>query len=329
MTALDRAFIKAFAEGHVHRPAPHFAVEASARPVDALQRAASAKLVDAAKPAGAVNLTRPPMATELKRDSAPLSTFAAHAAGHDSLDASVEVEELAWPESCVHLLARATDQWTTFAEHLLRQIGQEKKCIAIASCQRGAGRTTVALGIAKRMAERGLSCVVVDADFENPGLASSCGLSVESGWCEVLDGKRPLDDALVLARRDNVTIMPWRGQTPRMMQMSRNARMVSSFGVLRDRYDLVILDTMPLANVTLVADFASFAASIGLDAAYLIQDMRTTTREQLAKVCANLRRLGVPLGGILENFVAPIITAEVVREDRTPNSAGRKLAAHR
>ena len=105
--------------------------------------------------------------------------------------------------------------------------------------------------------------------------------------------------------------------------------MATCFGDLRDRHDLVILDTMPLTNVTLVADFASFAASIGLDTAYLIQDMRTTTREQLATVCAHLRRLGVPLGGILENFVAPVITAEVVREDRTPNSAGRKLAAHR
>ena len=319
MTELDRAFIKAFAEVHVHRPAPHFAVEAGERPVDSLQRAGSAKPANAAKP------TRPPMATEPNRALAPLSTFTAPAAGH----ALVEVEEFTWPESCGQLLARAMEQWNTFAAHLVQQIAQEKKCIAVASCQRGAGRTTVALGIARRMAQQGLSCVVVDADFEKSGLASSCGLSVQSGWCEVLEGKRPLDDVLILARRDNVTVMPWCGQTARTVQMNHNARMYASFGILRDRYDLVILDTMPLANVTRIADFASFAAAIGLDAAYLIQDMRSTTREQLATVCANLRRLGVPLAGIFENFVSPVITAELVEEDRTPNTAARKIAAHR
>jgi len=317
MTALDRAFIKAFGAGHAHTPAPHFAVEASSRPIAVTQ------------PTGHAKTVRPSAATEPKRNLAPLSSLTAKVAGSDALDASTEVEELSWPESCDHLLGRETEKWNHFAEHLVRQITQERKCIAVTSCQRGAGRTTVALSIAKRMSARGLSCVVVDADFQNPSLAGSCGLTAKSGWCEVLDGKLTLDNALILARQDNITIMPWCGKTPRPMQAGRNARMTASFKVLRERYDLVILDAMPLANAAQMADFASFTASIALDAAYLVQDMRTTTLEQLSTVCANMRRLGVPLGGILENFVAPLITAELVHEDRTPNMAGRKLAAHR
>jgi Mrp family chromosome partitioning ATPase len=301
MTPLDRALRKAFAE-----KAPRAAAPESQQPAPAITPD------DVPQPPGSLS---------------PLSKFVGRPRIHESAGALLEVDHLAWPPACDDLLARSSDALHPFAEQIIERIGQGQKIVALASCRRGEGRTTVSLVVAKHLAARGLRPVVVDADSENPNLARNCGILDHAGWGDVLAGELPLGDALIAAVDDGVTLMPWRGAAVSTAQLAGSVRTARSFSMLRDHYDLVLLDTMPLSSPTAVSDFAGFAESIGLDALYLIHDVRSTSPEVLAETWAQLRGAGVNVAGIIENFVSPAGTILVAGPDKSKPVAGQKLAA--
>lgn len=293
MTVLDRAFIKAFqapvADGK-HVASPHI------RPAHSPGAAQSAT---GKRAIGLANVPEP------IHSLAPLSSFAVATKIHDSFRAEHEVDRLTWPPACQKLLSQASRAWSGFADQLIERCGQGHKCIAITSTQRGEGRTTVCLATAKYLSERGLRGVVVDADFENPTLATACGLATYTGWGDVLRGQLPLGEALVAAIDDGMTVMPWRAADASISDLCTSQRTATSFGLLREHYDFVLLDVMPMAGQTTISDFASFASTIRLDATYMIQDVRWTLEEQLTAACAKMERAGLHVAGIIENFLPP------------------------
>lgn len=192
---------------------------------------------------------------------------------------------------------------------------------------RGEGRTTVVLSTARHLSARGLRPLVVEADFDHPCLASHCGVSPATGWGDVLEGKLPLGEALIASLADGVTLMPWRGPARHSTQLAAGPRIADHFRMLQDQYDLVLLDTMPLKNQADVSDLASLAQAIGLQAVYLIHDMRFTTLDQLTNTCGRLRRASVNVAGVIENFVSPTDPSDLDPE-QPPTTAGRTLAAY-
>jgi Mrp family chromosome partitioning ATPase len=179
MTVLDRAFIKAFqapvADGKLApRAAATSAVSAASPPL----RAAKSPTAQPLTGKRAISLAAVP---DPISSLAPLSSFAVTPKIHDSFRAEHEVDRLTWPPACQKLLAQASRAWSGFADQLIERCGQGQKCIAITSTQRGEGRTTVCLATAKYLSDRGLRGVVVDADFENPALATECGLAGYTG----------------------------------------------------------------------------------------------------------------------------------------------------
>ncbi len=99
------------------------------------------------------------------------------------------------------------------------------------------------------------------------------------------------------------------------------------FGTLREHYDLILVDTLPLVGKTAIADFAAFAAAIHLDALYVVHHLGLTLREQLAAACSKLRRAGVPLAAIIENFAPPGGTDAISTANDSIAAASRPLAA--
>ena len=179
MTLLDRALIKAYAEigspslAREHRQGEVPADSASSRgqgskPNRAPRERRPAEFPHSRGETLALGETLASGAEHPRASGggvAPLSTFAPPSRPHESFRALLEVDQLTWPEACDGLLARARAEWARFAERLSRQIRQGTRCIGVTSCQRGEGRTSVALATAKILAARGLRSVVVDADF--------------------------------------------------------------------------------------------------------------------------------------------------------------------
>jgi Mrp family chromosome partitioning ATPase len=143
---------------------------------------------------------------------------------------------------------------------------------------------------------------VVDADFENPNLAERCGISPQLGWGEVIDGDLPFAEGLVAAIEDGVTIMPWRGPAGRLAQRTAALRATTGFRLLREHFDLVILDAMPLSAPSANTELSALATVGGPCSAYLVRDPRTTRPPQVASGLARLGRSAVHVAGIIENF---------------------------
>ncbi len=319
MTSLDRAFIKAFDEAGPSNPAREHGLERTAPPARATADGAALE-----SPRHGVRVAKETLASapELPRTGlsavAPLSTFAPPPRPHDSFRALLEVDHLAWPEACGALIERAGAEWDRFAERLSRHVAEDTKCVALTSCQRGEGRTSVALATARVLAARGLRSVVVDADFERPSLADSCGISAQAGWGEVLSGELSLGEVLIAASKDGVALLPWRGPNMRADPWTNTLPIATSFSILRDHYDLVLLDTMPLDSSAAISEFASLAESIRLDAAYVIFDARSTPSSSLTSTCAKLRQSGLRVEGLIENFGAASSRSEVASSQHTP-----------
>lgn len=298
MTSLDRAFIKAFAEAPPAAPdAESPAAPLTSSTVNEAEAAPSA----AAETGADEELPQ----LDLELPLAPLSSFARAQPVEDSFRPLLEIDRAAFPEACGQLLGHASGDWDRLAEQLVEQMGQGHKCVATAGIARGDGSTTVLLALAQRVAARGLRPVVVDADPANPVLARTCGISAQTGWNDLVDSELPLGEALITAVEDGVTLMPWRGESQSLATLSEAVRTGSIFGTLREHFDLVLLDLMPLGNPANLADAAALARAIHLDAVYLIHNVRTTSRQRQAAVCADLRQTGLPLAAVIENFVSP------------------------
>jgi Mrp family chromosome partitioning ATPase len=318
---LDRAFIRAYTEC---TPQPAAARHDAPRASKAGEQAR----VDS-KPLPPRTIDKsyvPPDASEPEA-SLPLSSFAAQPRIHDSCRALLEIDHAQWPPAATDLLARASRPWDQFSEQIIERTGQGQKTIAIASAERGDGRTTVAVALARHTAGRGLRLVAVDADLENPALARSCGVSVHTGWDDLVSSELALGEALISVIEGGVTLLPWRGGAASLAELAGSLRTAGIFGTLREHYDLVVLDTMPLLGRTSIADFAAFAAAIHLDALYLVQNVRTTPRESLIATSAKLRRAGLPLAGVIENFVSPG-SDEPFGSHKMPLAGGRQLVVH-
>ncbi len=303
MNKLDRAFKKAYAEMPL---APNAAAEAT-----------SAPLVSKPMLSAAVAAIVPPEPTQPAPSASPLSSFAERPKIHDVASALLEVDHLAWPPACQSMQVHAEKALSGLADYLAERIGWGQKTIALASCRRAEGRTTVSLIMARLLAARGLRPVVVDADFENPRLARSCGIQDHTGWNELLEGETALGETLIAAVDERVTLMPWQGEPKSLRELTRCERVATNFNLLRDHYDIVLVDTMPLVDATEVQDFAGLAKAIGVDALYLVHDVRSTSAETLAETWTQLRREAVHVEGIIENFAAAE-SGRVVRVEPSP-----------
>jgi Mrp family chromosome partitioning ATPase len=297
MTTLDRSFIKAFTEP-ASEPRP--TTTRSDAPV--ASRPKLSLSTEGHRPSD----RQAHLAAQAQAAAAParpLSSLAPPPKIHDASRALLEVDRLLWPPACDALLERAARDWEQFHGELVARLSQGQKCVALASIERGDGRTTVTLALSKHLIARGLRVVAVDGDVENPSLVRGCGISVQTGWDDLVASELALGEALIASAEDGLTLMPWRGGPAKLTDLAASLRTERIFATLREQFDLVLVDLLPLGAKASLDDLAALSRAMHLDALYLVQNMRDTSREQVSAMCARLRRCELPLAGIIENFV--------------------------
>jgi Mrp family chromosome partitioning ATPase len=326
MTALDRAFIRAYAEGQAASASGGGAPPGAASTV-APEREASGRSVHGRTPSAA-KIARPaepsPQATTPVA-VAPLSSFTPPKKVDDTPRAAYEVDEIELPKACTDLLTRAGRAWDRFADQLASRLARGEKCIAIAGCSAGQGATTVALAAARHLARRGLRSVVVDANFDSPALAQTCGITPHVGWSTVVAGQHAVGEALIHSVADDVTLVAWQGRGKPAARPTDSPRLAALFNTLMEQYDLVLVDATPLATPAAIAEFGTLAEAIGLDALYLVSDARTACDDQTRDTCDALARAGVSVAGIIANFTAAPVHREARQRLKLPALASRLL----
>ena len=145
----------------------------------------------------------------------------------------------------------------------LRGLDKPNKMIGMTSSLPNEGKSTLAVALARLIAQGGGKVALVDGDLRNPNLSRRLAPVAKTGLVEAILGKAALDDAIWRDPKTSMHFLP-------AVSLARNAQtsdLLSSpqaetlFRELRSAYDYVIVDLSPLAPVVDVRATAKFINS--------------------------------------------------------------------
>lgn len=235
----------------------------------------------------------------------PFSSAAPMPAEHE-FKAALAVDHFTWPRLCRRLIARAAEELDRLADALLAANNQGQNVLAIAGCRRGEGATTLLLCAARRLAERGVKPLMVDADLGRPRLAKRLGVEPELGWDETTnENGRRIDEAIVEATANNVALLPAREPAEDGARPAYDrSRLTACLKTLQNHYDLVLVDLGPLEEAGLADGAWSGAVGRAIDAVVLVHNDHVTSDAERTAFEEQLAAQGIAVMGIVENFVA-------------------------
>lgn len=171
--------------------------------------------------------------------------------------------------------------------------GKRPRAIAIASALPREGKTTTAVCLSRATALEGIKTILVDADLRRRGTSELFEYDCEYDIYDYMFGRAPLEDCL---HHDEVTGLDVLGsreavsspQNP--MTEERIERMLTE---LRDRYDVVVLDTAPILGI---ADGRVLAAAA--DRVLLLTHWKKTSVRAVEAVIDMLLEAGAKVTGM-------------------------------
>jgi capsular exopolysaccharide synthesis family protein len=178
--------------------------------------------------------------------------------------------------------------------------------VMLASADHYEGRTTTAVNLARLAAARGLTVCVVDADLRKPNLrelAPRFGIELSTGGLSaVLRGAETVEKALVETGFPGLTWLPV-GSGAAPPELFDTGDLSGLLGGLRDRFDLVVVDTAPLlasADPLLVAPH--------VDSVVMVVEAFSLPRAAHREALRRLQSTGAQVLGALINKVPPAYT---------------------
>lgn len=260
--------------------------------VEVVEQAAPAAIIAPAATASPPTVPTPPAASEPAAARDAPSQHVAHRA-------AFEVDRLLWPEICQRMMAAAS--WSDASRELVAASREGQQVFVIASQKRGEGRSTLALCLAQRLAEKKLRVTLVDADFHRPQLARHLKLLPAAGWDEILRGELPLTEPWVESVEDGVTLLPLK-EGADTTGLIGNPRLKEQFSLLRRMNDVVLIDAGSLEDFSDREVLALLGGTAQIDGALLVRDVRKTTAEDLQQAAKCLDALGIARVDVVENF---------------------------
>jgi Mrp family chromosome partitioning ATPase len=222
----------------------------------------------------------------------------------ESMRPAFQTDSFAWPEVCRLLGSTALEAVDRVADALRSGISEGRKMIGLASNRRGEGCTTLLLCVARRLSQRGLSVVMVDADLAQPDLAARLDLVPEADWQDVAAGRLPLTEVLIESVEDRLVLLPLnRPAADRGRPAGFRLGDLAGLPALRKHYDLVLADLGPLGDAARTDELAAAAAVGAIDALVLVHNVGLTPREELSRLSDRLASAGAVQVGIAQNFV--------------------------
>ena len=175
---------------------------------------------------------------------------------------------------------------------LFSKVGEPVKVIAITSSLPGEGKTTTTFSLARTLATSGANVVVVDCDLRQSAINRFLAEPPTLGLVEVLNGVCTLEQALITdASGAKVLPLAKSANTPRDVLGSLAMRRL--LAELRQRFDVVLLDTAPLLAI---ADTRILAPSA--DAVVMLARWKKTPVKAITSALSLLQGQGVFVAGV-------------------------------
>lgn len=174
---------------------------------------------------------------------------------------------------------------------------EEIRTIVITSSEPGEGKSTTAGNIAISFAQASKKTVIIDCDLRKPSLHKKFKISNIGGLSDILIGKEKIDD-VVHHFNDELDIITSGKLPPNPAEMLGSRTMERLLIALKERYDIIILDTAPLQAVT-----DAQILSTKSDGIILVVRAHATKRESVIQAKGLIEKVGGKILGTVLNGV--------------------------
>jgi capsular exopolysaccharide synthesis family protein len=171
------------------------------------------------------------------------------------------------------------------------------RTIVITSAVPEEGKSTTAVNLAIAFAEAGKRTLLVEGDLRRPRVAEYLGLERAVGLSNVLIGQVQVDEVIQEWGRDGLKVLPSGFVPPNPSEMLGSRNMAVQLGLLRFRFDIIIIDAPPLLPVT---DASVIAAAV--DGAVLVTRSGKTPQARVQAALASLRAVDSRVLGCVLNM---------------------------
>ena len=128
----------------------------------------------------------------------------------------------------------------------------ESKCkaILVSSTISGEGKSFVVSNLAVSMAMLGKKTLILGLDLRKPKVHSMFGIDNAKGISTYLIGRDSLESVIVPTNIPNLSIIPSGPIPPNPAELSASHRLEEMVAALRNNYDMIVIDSPPVAVVT-------------------------------------------------------------------------------
>ncbi|MFO1066214.1 MAG: polysaccharide biosynthesis tyrosine autokinase [Pirellulales bacterium] len=173
------------------------------------------------------------------------------------------------------------------------------KVIQVTSPVPGDGKSTLSSNLAVTMAQSGRRVLLIDADFRRPRIAKLFGIDSDIGMATVVAGAAELDEAIHASSVANLSVMPGGKRPSNPAELLSSPRFAQLLELLREKFDMIIVDTPPLLAVS---DPSAVAAVV--DGVVLTMRLRRNVKPLVTRASKILEAVDANVLGIVVNGVS-------------------------
>ena len=175
---------------------------------------------------------------------------------------------------------------------------EQVKTILVTSSAPKEGKSTTVANLAITMAQMGLRTVLIDTDLRRPVIHKLFNLDRRIGITNVLVGNTSLEEAIQQTSIDNLNILTCGTLPPNPSELLGSDRMKEHLRELKNRFDIILLDSPPVIAVTDAAVLAPL-----VDGVLLVVNSGGTQREALIRASELLAHVDARVLGVLLNNI--------------------------
>jgi polysaccharide biosynthesis transport protein len=184
------------------------------------------------------------------------------------------------------------------ASILFSKVDTPVKVVILTSSLPGEGKTTTTFCLGRSMAMSGAKTIVVDCDLRRRNINRMLDIEPTVGLIEVLQGVATLDEAILLDKPSGAHFLPLAKSVYTPKDLFGSTAMDRLLAELRQRYDIVLLDTAPVIPVSDTRILAPKADIV----VFLVQ-WRRVPRKAVEAAFAMLTSVGADIAGVALTLV--------------------------
>jgi capsular exopolysaccharide synthesis family protein len=181
---------------------------------------------------------------------------------------------------------------------MMSDVDNPPKVVMFTSSVSGEGKTSTAAALARTLALHGHRILIIDCDLRRPALHEAFKARDIPGLTDLLLGNAYFDEAIHHDTESPAHVLMAGTRAPNPQKILGSTQLRSLLGDLKDRYDLIILDTPP---VLAVSD-ARLLARAADKTVYLVR-WASTRRKSAASGLKQILDTGATVAGVVLSVV--------------------------